>query len=1011
MKKNLIYLLLMLSVTASVSLSAINYGKNKIQSSKIDWAKIETIHFDIYFEAEDVDFGKTAALMAEEAYYYLKEDFKKPIQQRIPIIFYKTHHDFSTTNVIYPLLNEGVGGFTEGQRNRVAVPFDGSYLKLEEVLIHELTHAYVNSLTNNRNNFIATSRLPFWFSEGLPEFESIGGSDVYNNMFIIDLIMNDGMPNLEQVGGFYAYRMGESFLNYINDAYSREKVMELFYAVRFAPNMDKASEKVFGKKFEDVQMDWKNYLKRIYFPYIVDYKMPYEAFQKLTDNRKDGSSMNFAPRFAPNGDDYLFFSNRSIHSDIWKSSQIKPEKSKRIITGEMGGLVEEFHFKRNNISWMPDGKSFAFVGKTSRGDRIYLADHKKGKILKKIAIPELEAIYEIDINSDGTKIVLSGQKKVGNDIFIYDLETEELTQITADNYFDGQPRWSPDGTKILFTSERIVNGEKAHVFYGINKNIFYYDLNEDQFYNVTDDDFNNHFPIWNSTGEIVMFVSEYGIASNFEAVELATGKRAVVTKSLGGVFSGDLNQEDEELIFSSFHNGGWNIYTLTNPLDILEFNDYQLPKEYVFEDDFYDLFPLDSYLKYGKLERKFKWERPKYPKNITKFDFRDSINVDSMAVAHNQKIDEKPEVGKEPIIYDYKAKYMIDHLWGGMAYSPSGGAYAQVQMGLSDLMGDNAIGLNLGISGEIRNSNIVATYMYLPYRLDYGVGGFYLNDDTEYRVVPITGTNYEYLREREREVGIYGILRYPFNKYWRIDMEHTLMRKESTFDWKDDYDDDWEEEYLPGGLQDSFGIVPKETENIYAPQLALVHDNSLYGSTGPVSGWKMVLLYNPNISSVKSHNVVYADIRSYRFFAKRYSFASRFIGGRVFEQESNRDFDLSYYNGVRGFDDDNLEGKNKLVTNLELRFPMIDYFRMGFPLPIALYQIRGSAFADFGLIWDDDNGFNLMEDAKLDDLKMGFGFGPRLNIGYFILKFDIAWETNLSRTSKPSYFFSLTPDF
>jgi outer membrane translocation and assembly module TamA len=53
----------------------------------------------------------------------------------------------------------------------------------------------------------------------------------------------------------------------------------------------------------------------------------------------------------------------------------------------------------------------------------------------------------------------------------------------------------------------------------------------------------------------------------------------------------------------------------------------------------------------------------------------------------------------------------------------------------------------------------------------------------------------------------------------------------------------------------------------------------------------------------------------------------------------------------------------------------------------------------------------LYKDEQLNDLKLGFGFGPRFNMGYFVLKLDIAWNSNLNRTSKPTVYFSLLPDF
>jgi outer membrane protein assembly factor BamA len=121
-------------------------------------------------------------------------------------------------------------------------------------------------------------------------------------------------------------------------------------------------------------------------------------------------------------------------------------------------------------------------------------------------------------------------------------------------------------------------------------------------------------------------------------------------------------------------------------------------------------------------------------------------------------------------------------------------------------------------------------------------------------------------------------------------------------------------------------------------------------------------------------------------------------------------FDLADFDGVRGYDGSDL-GTKKALLSAELRFPFIDHLQIGFPLPIQFANIRGSAFVDVGAVWDNNDDLQLTETGLLKDMKMGFGFGPRINLGFFILKFDIAWETDLDKVGKPSYYFILSPDF
>ena len=1006
MKKLVITSLL---IVVSFQLFAYNFGKNKIQNSNIDWEKMESLHFDIYYPSHNKEFGKLAVLIAEEAYYHIKEDFQQPVMHRIPIILYKSHDDFEATNVIGALLGEGVGGFTETAHNKVAVPFDGDYKKMEEVLTHELTHAYVNEVNNKRSKMLAVlNNMPFWFQEGLPEFEAVHGESVYNNMFVIDLLLNDRMVNLEMVGGYYAYRLGESFLVFIEEEFGRDKVMELFYTIRFNKNTETSFKKVFGEEFEEIQMRWKNFLKRKYYPEFAEYDIPQEVFSRLTKHEKNGSSLNYAPRFSPDGNSYIYFSNVNLKTDIWKGSILGLKKDEKILSGESTGDYEEFHYLRNNLAWFPDGKKYVFVSKTSFADKIYIIDYKSGKAVQELAFPEFDAIFEIDISNDGNKIVFAGQKDLKSDIYIYDLNTEKLTVVTDDQYFDKQPHWSPDDSKIVFTSERTFDEDAyaEQIFSKLTSDIFYYDLNEEKFYQVTDDPQMNSFPIWDKTGEKIIFVSESSTTSNCDVINIISGMRAKVTNVHGGIFAPDISIENDELIFSAFFNSGWDVYSFSNPLEQLEYTEYSKPVEFDFVDDFYDVFKLDRYRIFGKRDKKFKKELPEYSHNITKIDIGNFTKVDSLNKAYNLNIDKKPTEVNEPLSSAYKPKFALDYLWGGAAYSPSSGTYAQLQFSLSDLMGNHAIGVQLGIAGDLTSSDIVLTYMNLKGRIDHGYGGFYLSDEWIYEILHTNGDS-DYMREREYNIGAYSIVRYPFNKFWRLDFENIFSSKIVRRDWWDG--NDWILEYLEPNFAELYDLKTDETEYIYAPQLTLVHDNAIYGSVGPVSGSRKALLVNHSFSTEKDYTILYTDLRKYLFFAQRYAVAFRFSGGTI-QGDTSQKFTMDNYNGVRGLTDD-YEGRNKFLVSAELRYPFIDNLQMSFPFPMYFYQIRGSAFVDAGSIWDDNEYLKLAENDKLKDLKLSVGFGPRLNLGYFVVKFDVAWNTDLENFSKPTYFISLTPDF
>lgn len=1009
MKKIITVIIVLMSLTC---LNAYYYGKNKIQPKKIDWMVIQTKHFDIHY-ANDEEFGKTIAYASEKAFYHLNSFFKQTLNGRIPIIVYESKQQFQTTNIIYPLLSEGVGGFTESVRNRVVVPFDGSYKKFEEVLIHELTHAYINNLNGDIfSSMVLTnnSTLPFWFSEGLPEYMSIGGVDNYNNMFILDLVLNDKLYPLDKIYGYYAYRLGEAFLTWVSVEYGHEMVSKLFYEIQINSDMDVVCQKLFGQKFEPVEKRFRIYLKKKYYPVIQDYASPSEKTDRLTDYNKFKANMNYSPKISPKGDKILFFSNKMSTIGLWELLTFKKTNPKKILSGESSGNFEEFHFQRSNLSWFSDSRRVAFVSKTAMTDVVYIYDTKKHKIMDKISFDDAESLYEIDVSKNDSLLVISAQVNKQNNLYLYDLKTKQRTEITHDKYQDSQPRWSYDNKMIAFVSERTLadSSKYDHIFSKLTKNIFVYNLETKDFTQVTFDNYNNYAPLWKSDNTEILYVSEENHISNLKTLRLSDGKRADVFKFYSGIQDADLSSDNDLLVFTCFYDSAWDVYSLAMPLLNLDYKDYRMPEKVEFKDNFNSLFKIENYRFYGSSDSlpqfqkppKERMYRPKYSGND-----KDSLYFNRKAFLEKRKsVESKPDTLNffNPKFMDYKPKLMIDQFWGGLAYSSYYGTVGQLQLGLSDLMGNHAVGVNLEFNGKLKDSNIILSYLYLPYKLDYGFAGYHTTDEVIY-LFP----DNRYRRLTERKTGGYFLLRYPLNKFFRLDFEQSLS----------DYQREWKIWNSSTGYWDNIPDGNKYSYS-YTPSFSLVYDNALYGATGPMIGTKGFYTIKKNFSEANYEYLTnYLDFRHYLPISETFSLASRVILARSSGKNPEL-FNLYGFNGVRGMDYNNnilgkeyYDGNTKVLQSLELRFPFVDYLKLGFPLPITIGDIRGSLFTDFGSVWKWGDPYRGAINGKLNDLKFGFGFGPRMNIGYFVLKLDVAWSSNFIDHGKPSYYFSINEDF
>jgi hypothetical protein len=111
-------------------------------------------------------------------------------------------------------------------------------------------------------------------------------------------------------------------------------------------------------------------------------------------------------------------------------------------------------------------------------------------------------------------------------------------------------------------------------------------------------------------------------------------------------------------------------------------------------------------------------------------------------------------------------------------------------------------------------------------------------------------------------------------------------------------------------------------------------------------------------------------------------------------------------------------GDRFFLTNVEFRFPFIQYLIFGWPIPYPFYNVRGALFSDFGAAWSEKGGFDLMEkdedgNSRLATPIWGFGFGMRFPFPFigWPTRWDVAWQTDIQSVTKPRYYLSLGYEF
>lgn len=1047
------------------------FGKNKVQYKDFTWHYIQTKHFDIYFPQQGEKIAEFAAKAIEDALQSVQKTLSYQINNRMTIIVYKSLNDFQETNVTDEYLEEGIGGFTEIFKNRIVVPFDGSYKDYRHVIHHELVHGVINDMFygGSLQNVISKNisiQVPLWFNEGLAEYEALGW-DTNTDMFIRDAIINEYLPDLNYLNGYFAYRGGQSVFYYIANKYGKEKIGEIVNKTKGLGNLEDALKSSIGLNYEELNERWKKDLKKVFWPDIAKRDDPDVYSKRMTSHKKDGGSYNTSPAISPQGDKIAFLSNRNFYFDVYIMDAVTGKITKKLVEGNTSNQFEQLNILTPGLDWSPDGKKIALSAKSSGYDVIYIIDVEEED---KEQLPlKLGGVATVSWSPDGRYLTFIGHNGIQSDVYVYDLNENKYTILTNDIFSEADPRWSADGKKIYFSSDRKEYVDTTNLPAGFD--IAKFDYSQYDLYSIEISSGVitriTNTPKSNETSVVVspdnnelLFVSDIsGINNVYKKRLYLTDADSVdnildlpaepITNSLNGISQLSISADGKKMVFSSMYESAYDIFLLSNPFEIklgkaeleptVYYADFLKNPTSDSEPDFLgqktitetNISAKDTVdeaedaenhpgIFTGKVE-----EDSSASTDTTKADFsryvfgNKSLEKDTAKSESNTEFEVKDNLDSNGnyIVNKYKINFSPDIIYANAGYSTLYGLLGTTVLSFSDMLGNHRIVGVTSLQIDLKNSDYGLAYYYLPERTDFGIEGFH----TARFVLLDRGFETNLFRFRNYGAVISGS--YPFNKFYRVDAGLSWLNVSS----------------------ENLDNLEEQTDKVsyLIPSVSFIHDNVLWGYTAPIDGtrYNLTMFGNPISGEKKlSFYSLTWDYRNYNRFWYDNAFVFRFSGGysgganpqRFFiggtENWINRTFstgeiplenasDFAFLTPalpLRGYNYAEKIGTRYALVNLELRMPLIRYLVTG-PIPLLFQNILGAAFIDMGSAWDDTKKLQLInkveDDTRTKDLLVGTGFGARLYFLYFLLRFDVAWTYNLDSFSRPKYYISLGADF
>ncbi len=1034
------------------------FGQNKVQYRSFDWEYIKSSHFDIYYYNESYDLATFTAEVAEEAYEQISKHLRWVLRKPVSIIVYDSHNDFQQTNITWSYMTEGIGGVTELFKNRVVLPFEGNYEQFRHVVHHELVHAMINDMVygGNIQSIISGKQrlnIPLWTNEGLSEYLSQNW-DTKADMIIRDIAINEYIPKVQELDYYMAYKGGQSVWRFISQTYGREMVGEIFAAMKKTQRAEKGFSQALGMDFDDLTEKWHKYLKKEYWPDIAGRDEIEDIAKKLTDHEKTRNYYNISPAVSPDGSQIAILSDRSGYADIYLLDAITGEEIKRLVKGNRSIDFEELKWLQPGISWSPDGTHIVLAAKSGKRDALHLINVETRK--SEMIHLEFDGLFTAAWSPDGQRLAFVGNQGKASDLYLYDLETKSLSNITQDIFSDSEPVWNSSGTQLAFVSDRgpyLKDGvhEETQVVFDSNMytheysqtDIYIIDVQSREIQRITRTDYSENYPVWAHTNPVLFYTADYNGVWNIHRYDNLSKETVPVTNILTGIQQLSLTQDDQVLVFAGYASRGWDIYSLTNPLGLPEVS--VAVSNYIATRDSIDDSIVDM-----RLDKK----RDGIINTQSRGDYSQYIfapHYDKYNLGYTETNQMEDELSSDTtrqsdsfLPHAYKTRFTLDMVSGNLSISSLFGAQGMTYFTWSDIMGDHQITLGTEMVLTLENSDYFLSYAYLKNRVNWYFTGFQTAD--------FFSDVYSTQIARLRHYGAALYAAVPLNRFMRFDVGasyHTINYQQ----WQQD------------NLTLEYEVVQEDGFSATLPITSWVFDNTVYGYTGPVDGTRQNVSFFTSPKTGKDGIEFYTlswDFRKYWLIGREYSLAFRFFTGKsvgpnaqkyilgglpywLFGRgETDGEKDKSNYrDGILNTDNETLLediyfanyatpvrgsryyerfGTNVILSNMEFRFPFINYLALGFPFKAIFGNIRGHTFFDIGAAWDNPKEFTDTDymmnkygqgiSALATPTIRGFGVGMKINLGYFLLRFDTAWDVNSDGGySRPQYYLSLGPDF
>jgi Tol biopolymer transport system component len=912
--------------------SAQYFGRNKVEYVDFDFRILATEHFDVYYYAHEERAARIAAQLAERWYVRFSTLLNHQFNTRQPLVLYGSQAEFAQTNVVSGLLPDSVGGVTDASRRRITMPFAPTLAETHRVLGHEIVHAFQFDIARRHGGDTAQ---PLWFIEGMAEYLARGSLDGESSLWLRDAVLSDRVPQKQSVAAreMSPYLYGHAFWSYLGDRFGAEIVEKALKPGKKQRRVNDRMKYATGENLDALYDGWRKSVGRTYAtaPDGSDRMTPWSR-----------QHMQLGPSLSPDGTQAIFFSERDrLSLDLFLADVGSGRVIKKLATTAASAKFDSLQPLRSAGAWSPDGQWFAFAAVRQGRAALMLLDMSGRGRDRELVFDRVGQVLSPTWSPDGRSIGFSALTGGFTDLYICDVASGRVEQVTDDAFADLQPAWSHDGRSIAFVTERYSSSLSSLQFGRPRLAILDVATRAVRQIHIAGGSAELN-PQWSSDDRELYFVSDRDGTMNIFRAALASPELFRLTNvdtGISGITSTSpsfsVARDAQVLAFTVFERGRPRLVVIDGDKELVGERLGEPASALPGEDSDASIGAVDEFLQ--------DWQT----------GLPDSASIATRA---------------------YVSKLSLEGV--GQPYlSSGGGPFGTFVRGggallFGDMLGERRVGAAVQIGNRLRDAAFTFRYLNQERRWNWGVIGelepsvvrYRRSEAVEHEGQSAVLKQADYLQRMQLRTA--AVVAYPFSRGLRVEFTGGVRHATYHRDLRSQVSAIDTGKVLTTDQVESRGGLPTTVAEVSA---ALVHDTTVFGPTGPLLGSR----YRLEVAPAKGHlsyTSVTADARRYLMPVRPYTVALRvlhsarygpdgndprllpnFLGSSYFVRGHRQDQRYCRPDAARVCGDD-LVGNRLLVGNVEVRVPLWGIASR--QLDYGMFPADAFVFADGGMIWE-----------------------------------------------------------